>query len=215
MNSRLGSKIIQSFSAVAFVVIAIAVTTNCAGPQPLRQAIRPQDEDSYVRHLNAVNGNPATAYANWMASERETTAASILNGDEAPSATRNPFDAHRDPIAVSRGAVIYKLHCARCHADDARGVGPSILPDHPATNFKSFGKRFAATLHRGAPRKWFRVIREGSGDVVEYPDERTTAMPAFGDKLTREQVWLVITYLQSLDMHIDKSGEGGHEGTSQ
>jgi mono/diheme cytochrome c family protein len=96
---------------------------------------------------------------------------------------------------------MYKIHCARCHGVNADGEGPSALPDHQATSFKTFGKRFASTLHGGAPRKWFRVISEGSGEDVDYPDGRTSAMPPFGNKLTREQIWLVITYLQSLDMH--------------
>lgn len=174
---------------------------SCAGPQPLPMAIHAQDEDAYVSKLNASNADARAAYANWMAAERMLTSEEVLQADNRISQTRNPFDAHHDPQAVSRGAVTYKMHCARCHGDDARGQGPSILADFPATDFKSFGKRFAATLHRGAPRKWFRVIRDGSGDLVEYPDGHMTAMPAFGDKLTREQIWLVITYLQSLEMH--------------
>ncbi len=188
---------------------AVLGSMSCAGPQPLRLAINRHDEEGYVAHLNEVNGDAATAYVNWMASERGITVAEVLEADKSVSPTRNPFDAYHDERAVSRGAVIYKLHCLRCHADDARGRGSSTLKDYPATDFKTFGKRFAATLHRGAPRKWFRVIRDGSGEVVEYPDEQTTAMPAFGDKLTREQIWLVITYLQSLDMHASESTDMG------
>jgi len=174
---------------------------SCAGPQPLQRAINPRDQLEYVQFLNASNGDGRTAYAKWMARERDTTPEAILITDRALSTTRNPFDAHRDPKAVSRGAVVYKVHCARCHGDDARGHGPSTLSDHPATDFKTFGKRLAATLHRGAPRKWYRVIRDGTGDVVNYPDETTTAMPSFSNTLTREQIWLVITYLQSLDRY--------------
>lgn len=190
--------------------IAALVGISCAGPQPLHRAIYRHDEEGYVAHLNDANGDAATAYVNWMAGERGTTADKILDADKRVSETRNPFDAYRDPRAVSRGAVIYKLHCARCHADDARGHGSSTLKDYPATDFKTFGKRFAATLHRGAPKKWFRVIREGNGELVDYPDERTTAMPAFGNKFTREQIWLVITYLQSLDAHARRPQATAH-----
>lgn len=193
--------------AVGMTVLWVA---SCAGPQPLHRAIDQSDEDAYVAYLNEVNGDAATAYTHWMAIERGTTAADILAEDKRVSVTRNPFDAHRDPRAVSRGAVLYKLHCVRCHGEDSRGQGPSTLKDHPATDFKTFGKRLAATLHRGAPKKWFRVIRDGSGDMVKYPDQETTAMPAFGNALTREQIWLVITYLQSLDIHASMSAELGH-----
>lgn len=193
---------------VLLSAIPVGAVMSCTGPQPLSLAIRQRDEDGYLTRLNAVNGDAAQAYANWMADERSTTAEEILREDKRLGTRRNPFDAHRDPTAVSRGAVIYKLHCARCHGDDARGRGPSSLPDHPGPDFRSFGNRLASTLHRGAPRRWFRVIRDGSGEVVEYPDERTTAMPAFGDKMTRGQIWLVITYLQSLDMHLPRANGG-------
>jgi mono/diheme cytochrome c family protein len=49
------------------------------------------------------------------------------------------------------------------------------------------------------------VIRDGSGDLVGYADGPTLAMPPFGDQLTREQIWLVITYLQSLDIDVQRS----------
>ncbi|MFQ5492290.1 MAG: c-type cytochrome [Phycisphaerae bacterium] len=182
---------------------------SCAGPQPLSVAIDPQDEAAYFEAVNQVNLNGRLGFANWMARERGLTPAEVLRRDEDLSSTRNPFDAHRQPQAVSRGAVIYKLHCARCHGQDARGQGPSVLAGHPANDFKTFQNRFAATIHRGAPRRWFRIIRDGAGEVVDYPNETTTAMPAFGDKLAREQIWLVITYLQSLDCHAVSREAGG------
>jgi len=183
---------------------------GCSGPQALNIAINPQDQDAYLAALSAADGDARRAFVAWMAKERGQSPDAILTGDAELSTTRNPFDAYHDRQAVSRGAVIYQLHCTRCHGFDARGEGPAVLPDHPATNFKTFGKRFASTLHRGAPKKWFAVISDGSGDVVQYPYERTTAMPAFGAQLTHEQIWLVITYLQSLDLHAtrDHSGEG-------
>jgi len=180
---------------------------GCAGPVPLTVAIRQQDETDYVSALNKTNMDARAAFADWMANERQSSPADVLEADAQLSQKRNPFDAYKDDIALSRGAVIYKIHCARCHGDDARGRGPSTLDDYPAKDFKSFGKRFAATLHRGAPRKWFRVIRDGDGDEVDYPDGRQKAMPPFGDQLTREQIWLVITYLQSLDVHAPEHPE--------
>ena len=186
--------------------LAMVALAGCSGPQPLKMAINPADEQAYVAALNAANGDARAGFAAWMAAEHRAADAAP---DEALSETRNPFDAHKDAQAVSRGAVLYKLHCARCHGDDARGRGPSTLADFPATDFHTFGKRFAATLHRGAPRKWFHVIRDGSGDRVDYPDGPSTAMPPFGDKLAREQTWLLITYLQSLDMHARERGGGG------
>lgn len=185
---------------IALMSIPMVFSGRCAGPQALSIAIDPRDQDAYVSRVNNSNGNAKLAYVEWMAAERDSTPDQVLHADAVLSQTRNPFDGRNDRRAVSRGAVLYQVHCARCHGDDATGHGPSTLPDYPATDFKTFGKRLGAAIHRGAPRKWFRVIRDGSGDLVDYPDGRTAAMPAFGDQLTREQMWLVITYLQSLDV---------------
>ncbi len=193
------------------LVLLTGVLGSCAGPQSLEIAIDPQDESTYLRYANDVNLNGRMAFANWMAKERGMSPEEVLRRDAELSSTRNPFDAYRDPKAVSRGAVIFKTHCARCHGEDTRGQGPSILPDHPAQDFKAFGKRFAATLHRGAPRKWFRVISDGTGDVVEYPEEKSTAMPPFREQLAREQIWLAITYLQSLDMYATQEDPEGRQ----
>lgn len=74
-----------------------------------------------------------------------------------------------------------------------------MLATHPTKDFHAFGKRFAVTLHGGAPRAWFKKISEGYGETVNYPSGSGPAMPTFKDTLAREQIWLAITYLQSLD----------------
>ncbi|NOX59523.1 MAG: c-type cytochrome [Planctomycetes bacterium] len=183
------------------LVLLLLLLQSCAGPQSLRVAIIPQDETDYVAFVNDADFDGRQAFANWMSQERGISLEEFFRLDAELCNNRNPFDAYKDMQAVSRGAVIYKFHCMRCHGSDARGRGPAALASYPANDFKTFGSRFAATLHRGAPRKWFRVIRDGAGDVVEYPEEETTAMPPFGDKLAREQIWLTIAYLQSLDVH--------------
>ncbi|MCB9852676.1 MAG: c-type cytochrome [Phycisphaerales bacterium] len=191
---------------VAIIVFPL-VLQSCSGPVPLTDAIEPEHDSAYLEYLNAEHMDGRAAYLTWKRAESGKPIDELEHQDAALSSTRNPFDAYADADAVSRGAVLFKYHCARCHGDACRGNGPSVLPDHPANDFHAFGQRFAATLHRGAPRRWFKSITEGTGDIVSYPDEQPgPAMPAFGTKLTREQVWLLITYLQSLDARFPGTG---------
>ena len=199
---------LERTSLLLCAALAATACASCSGPQPLAVAIDPKDDAAYLTQINAVNLDGKQAFARWMAEERGALVEQIIEADGRLGATRNPFDANKDHRAVSRGAVMYKYHCARCHGDDARGLGPSIIPGHPAGNFRGFAKRFAVTLHRGAPKTWFRKITEGHGEELPYPDAPSRAMPAFGEKLTREQIWLVITYLQSLDMYAAARGDG-------
>jgi len=189
-------------------VMVCGLTGTCAGPQPLHVAIRPADQDNYVERLNRENFNGRLAWLKWRAEENGTTLHDAERTDLAMSPTKNPFDAHTEPHSVSLGAVIYKLHCARCHGNDADGHGSALLPGHPAKDFHAPMPRIASTLYRGRPQKWFRIILDGTGDIVQYPDEPPgPAMPAFREKLAREQAWLAITYLQSLDIHARKRSE--------
>lgn len=204
-SNRRGMRSVRHGLIATVTLLVLLVALNCSGPQPLTTAIRPGDQHAYMERLNAANYDGRAAYLAWKSDEFREDLASLEKQDLALSETKNPFDAYKDFAAVSHGAVIYKFHCARCHGDDGRGHGPSILPGHPANDFHSFGNRFASTLHRGAPRRWFKSISEGYGDMLNYPDGATKAMPAFGDKLAREQIWLVITYLQTLDAKAKQS----------
>ncbi|MCB9849414.1 MAG: c-type cytochrome [Phycisphaerales bacterium] len=181
--------------------LTVTLPWACAGPIPLSRAIWPQHDQEFRDLLATHPASPKESWYAWQAKQHDITVAQAAEDDAALSTTRNPFNAKRDPDAVSRGAIIYRAYCQRCHGEDARGDGGDLLADHKPRDMHAFAQRFAATLHGGAPRAWFRKINEGFGDTVAYADGPSTAMPAFGDKLAREQIWLAITYLQSLDVY--------------
>jgi mono/diheme cytochrome c family protein len=179
----------------------VAANWACTGPVPLSRAIWPRHDREFRTMLATHPESPATSWYTWRARDKGVTVARARQDDAELSTTRNPFSAKHEPESVSRGAVIYRAYCQRCHGQDGRADGDDLLPGHAPRDQHAFPQRFAATLHGGAPRSWFRKINEGFGDTVNYPDGPSSAMPAFGDKLAREQIWLVITYLQSLDAY--------------
>jgi mono/diheme cytochrome c family protein len=180
----------------------------------LEQAIVPGQRQEYQEALRLDATSARDGYLHWRARQGGITFEDALRRDETLSRTANPFKANRDREAVGLGAVVYANHCQRCHGERADGKGPDVLPSHPCKDFHGFGKRFAVTLHGGAPKAWFRKISEGSGERVYYPDGLSTAMPAFGQELSREQIWLAITYLQSLDAYVApaSNARSEHEG---
>lgn len=178
------------------------VAFGCAGPPSLSRAIFKADRDAYAAAVADTTKSPKDAFLTWKAKERGISAAEAARRDAAMSTVKNPFSANRDRSAVSLGAVVYSNHCQRCHGENVDGRGPDVLPVAPCKDFHAFDKRFAATVHGGAPRTWFAKIRDGHGGIVQYPDGPGCAMPAFGKTLSNEQIWLAITYLQSLDMYI-------------
>jgi len=181
--------------------VCIPLLSACTGPPALDRAILARDERDYRAALARNPQSSGEAFLAWKARQRSISIEQARDADARLSKTRNPFDANRDRDAVSMGAVVYKVSCARCHGIHADGRGPDVLPEAPCKDFHAFAKRFAVTLHRGAPRAWSRKIRDGTGPVVSYPDRTTTAMPPFDGVLSNEQIWLAVTYLQSLDIY--------------
>jgi mono/diheme cytochrome c family protein len=179
----------------------VLIGLACSGPQPLSVAIDPRHERAYEQALREQAASPREAFYRAKARESGQSYEEVVLADEALSTTRNPFDAYHDPEAVSWGAVIYKQHCLECHGEKADGMGPSMPVELPKMDFHNFSHRFTSTLHRGAPRSWFRKIEEGYTSKVVNPDRSKNIMPPFKDVLAREQIWLAITYLQSLDVY--------------
>lgn len=188
--------VMGSFAVLVCITLLLLA---CSGPQPLGRAVHPGDESSYAQAMSAQNNDPAKAFLTLRADELGISLDQARERDLALDTGRNPFDARRDPVAVSRGAVVYRHHCADCHGLNADGQGTRLPNPLTGADFHDFSHRFAVTLHGGAPRTWFKKIT--GGYTAKKPDANGEypEMPAFGQTLAREQVWLAITYLQSLD----------------
>jgi len=96
----------------------------------------------------------------------------------------------RNPIAVTpqvlaAGRALYEKNCERCHGPKGVGDGPDADPEH------------MAEMDLTNPR---RAARNPDG-VVFYKiwnGRRKPKMPAFRTELTREQVWTLVAYVQTL-----------------
>ncbi|WP_026370740.1 CopD family protein [Kallotenue papyrolyticum] len=88
------------------------------------------------------------------------------------------------PEVLAAGKAIYERSCASCHGLSGRGDGPAAatLPGLPA----DFTIPHFATHTDAQVFEWIKNGKPG------------TAMPAFGDQLSEEEIWQVITYLREL-----------------
>jgi len=184
-----------------------AFMATCSGPQPLARAIVPQDEQDYIEMMSTADQTPAQAFLARRAVKLGVSVEEARQRDNALSNNKNPFKARHDPSAVSRGAVIYKHECMTCHGEKVDGRGPTLPVPLKSLNFHRTGLRFDITMRGGAASKWFKTIRAGT--EVQAKDAEgnpiTIKMPNYLDRLSKEQVWLVVTYLQSLDADIPKN----------
>jgi cytochrome c oxidase cbb3-type subunit 3 len=93
--------------------------------------------------------------------------------DSVTPDTANPLDGK--PEAVEAGHALFgKMNCAGCHAYDLTGgMGPDLTD--------------GASLYGGKPGEIFHTIANGT----------PRGMPAWKDKLTPDEIWQLVAYIQS------------------
>ncbi len=96
----------------------------------------------------------------------------------------NPVPPEADSLA--RGQAIYEAQCASCHGETGMGDGPAAASLNPPP------APVAHTSCRLSDAYLFWRIHEGG-------TQWGTAMPAFGEILSEEDIWHVINYLRSLE----------------
>ena len=116
-------------------------------------------------------------------------AVGLLDFGERPVGD-NPIEPTADSIGVGR--AIYFRECASCHGDDGRGDGPGAQGlSIPPSDF-----RIHIPFH--SDRFFFLVMSNGFG----------SAMPGFADRLSEEDRWNVLNFLQSRYGVEEADGDG-------
>jgi len=99
-------------------------------------------------------------------------AAADQTGSSGTPAAANPFAGNADAVKSGR-QIFLNTGCYNCHGIEAKGGG--IAPDLTASKLDA--QQMFRTIHDGRPG---------------------TLMPAWAKELSSDEIWKVITYLQSL-----------------
>lgn len=92
--------------------------------------------------------------------------------------------------SIRAGKVLYEKNCSICHGPSGHGDGPQAKGLNPSpSDLRNLSGP------RADPGYWFLRIKEG-GKNGPLPRDRS-AMPAWGDHLTDEQIWELVAYLKS------------------
>jgi mono/diheme cytochrome c family protein len=96
---------------------------------------------------------------------------------------KNPFAG--DAKAIESGKTLFKKHCERCHGPGGKGDGPDADPDNQAD--------MDLTVARRADRNPDGVVFYKAWNGRAKPK-----MPAVKDDMTKEQLWQIVSYVQTL-----------------
>ena len=126
-------------------------------------------------------GTAAYATAASDEGQQKSTSGWTLPPDAAD--TKSPLTI--DDTVLAAGKKVFTDKCQKCHGPKGLGDGPDADPDH------------AEEMNLTNPK---RADRNPDG-VVFYKvmnGRRSPKMPAFKDELSKEQIWSVVAYAQSL-----------------
>ncbi|HYC52644.1 MAG TPA: FTR1 family protein, partial [Gemmatimonadaceae bacterium] len=101
----------------------------------------------------------------------------------------------RQAANLAEGKQLYVANCASCHGATGRGDGPGGRGMNPAPPAIGDGP----TMHDVSPATMYRIVSVGIGG---------TPMPGYGNSLTAEQRWNVVSYLISLRAATPDVAEG-------
>jgi mono/diheme cytochrome c family protein len=87
------------------------------------------------------------------------------------------------------GRSIFKAHCAICHGPEGKGDGPGASVIHQ----KMLDFTDAAAMRGVNDRFLFDIIKKGGSQFG-----RANAMPAWGMKLSDEEIRAVVAFIRSL-----------------
>lgn len=97
--------------------------------------------------------------------------------------TKNPLTV--DTKVLATGKALFKERCQKCHGASGRGDGPDADPDVQEDMDLTTAKRAA---------------RNPDGVVFfkAWNGRRKPKMPAVKDEITKEQLWAIVAYVQTL-----------------
>jgi len=101
---------------------------------------------------------------------------------EGAAETKNPLTV--DAKVIATGKSIFKDKCQKCHGPNGKGDGPDADPDADNMDLTN-----AKRAERNTDGVVFYKISNG---------RKKPKMPAQKDDLSKEQIWSVVAYAQSL-----------------
>lgn len=112
-----------------------------------------------------------------------------------PHGTPYPPVPTSDSARVNLGQQVYQTTCAVCHGANAHGAANWLTPDAQGNFLAPPHDDNGHTWHH-SDRVLYEMIRDGMRDPLR--PNSAIRMPAFGNRLTDEEIRAVLLYFRSL-----------------
>lgn len=158
--------------------------SGCCGMQPWPggQASHPKDGHAPMGPGMMGSGMGAHMMGGSMARHHD---AMMVGLPPAYATLSNPLP--QTSATLQHGETVYAANCSGCHGETGRGDGPAAQTlNPPPANL--------AWLSNMPMSKWDAFMY---WSVAEGGAQYKTAMPAFKSRLSKDEIWAVVAYIQA------------------
>jgi mono/diheme cytochrome c family protein len=133
-----------------------------------------------------MGGGMMGGYGGMMGGSTGRNHVAMMGGVPAPyTNVSNPLP--RAPATIERGAAVYAANCVSCHGATGLGDGAAARTLNPRPANLAWLSRMP--MSRWDPFMYWTVAEGGA--------QFGSAMPAFKDSLSKDDIWAVIAYVQA------------------
>jgi mono/diheme cytochrome c family protein len=143
---------------------------------------------AFVPHATTLLGLAGTSVMDAHWSVRQTAA------QQAPSGTQPPHADPNNAEQVALGQQVYVSFCAGCHGPNLEGQ-PDWQKPLPLGNFPAPPHDETGHTWHHADRWLFDIVKDGGQRFA--PPRYRSAMPAYKDTLTDDEIWAVLAFIKS------------------
>jgi mono/diheme cytochrome c family protein len=139
----------------------------------------------FVGTLVAVGARQAPPPADQHEHEHDQPASRPGGWTVPPGADQEKNPLSGDASAIATGKQLYEKTCKKCHGPGGKGDGPDADPDHQ--------EDMDLTVARRAARN-----PDGVVFYKVFNGRQKPKMPAQKNDLTKDQIWAIVSYVQTL-----------------
>lgn len=145
--------------------------------------------ERFMKRLSVLSATMGMLFLLGCTEQAPPSAKAIPKNQPAPTVSAVAVERDHDFATVTRGAKVFQANCATCHGDSGQG--------HPTWQKPSPDGKYPPPPLNGTGHAWHHPTAALKQVIKQGTLSRGGSMPAWGDKLSDEEIDAVIEWFKS------------------